>query len=132
MFEGSQGLASCPRLPGPMERPLSPGHGLPSLPQLTAEGDATLLSPHGGVYSIAPGPSGAAIRVTAEILLQVGPRVGGRVDSGIGNCSAEAVPPIQCVPAPYSQPTGQQASPSLTQAYVGSDSSITGTRCLTG
>lgn len=57
-------------------------------PWLTTDRDAALLPPHGGVRSVAPGPGGAAIWVSAEILPQVCPRVGGDVDSGKGNCSA--------------------------------------------
>ena len=72
----------------------------PDLPQLTADRDAALLPLHSGERSVAPGPSDAAIWVAAKILPQVSPRVGGRVDSGIENCSAEGVSPTPSVSSP--------------------------------
>lgn len=62
-------------------------------PPLTAHGDAARFSPQSRGCGVAPGPSNAAIRVAAKILLQVGPRVGGKVDSGIERRSARSLPP---------------------------------------
>ena len=80
----------------------------PSCPRLTTDRDAALLPPQRGVRSVAPGPSGAAVGVAAEILLQVGLGVGGNVDSGKGNRSvgghAPGIPDTQVSLLPILSP----------------------------
>lgn len=78
--EEDQHCEAHSRLPGLLKNS-RPWPGL-LLAQLTADRNTTFFSPHSGVCGVAPGSLGAAIRIAAEILLQVGPRMRGEVDAG--------------------------------------------------